>query len=380
MILKFLCRLQAFAPFVLRFFKKLKTHFNTCFKKNHQMNMETSSAVAIDTNTGSFSTHEINYSQENFDFSKNKWKCQFCNNYYKDLKSKCYANHLRKEHSDKSVSDFTQLINENFFSTNTVPALNADMDIEFVGNSQWLQNLKELVVDKRFNVLHININSILGSVKLISIQKILDALFIDILCVQETKIVDDTPDSHFEHTDYNIFRRDRHHGGGGLLIYVKKCFNILSSVNDADFETITLALRIKNNITNFIFSYNPHFEHSNEFLSHIEERIKSLPPCRPIFIIGDFNQDLLSSRSDNLKSLMLDYNFSTLIDSPTHFMGDSASSIDVLFFNTADSVVKSTVVPCPFSNHEFILSTLNFETSRSMVLNYVNTRILNECD
>jgi hypothetical protein len=146
------------------------------------------------------------------------------------------------------------------------------MDIEFVGNSQWLQNLKELVVDKRFNVLHININSILGSVKLISIQKILDALFIDILRVQETTIGDDTPDSHFEHTDYNIFRRDRHHGGdglliyhggGGLLIYVKKCFNILSSVNDADFETITLALRIKNNKTNFIFSYNPHFEHSN---------------------------------------------------------------------------------------------------------------------
>jgi hypothetical protein len=42
------------------------------------------------------------------------------------------------------------------------------LDFEFVVNSQWLQNLKELAVDKRFNVLNININSILGSVKLIS--------------------------------------------------------------------------------------------------------------------------------------------------------------------------------------------------------------------
>ena len=63
---------------------------------------------------------------------------------------------------------FGYLIDENFFSTNTVPALNADLDFEFVVNIQWLQNLKELAVDKRFNVLHININSILGSVKLIS--------------------------------------------------------------------------------------------------------------------------------------------------------------------------------------------------------------------
>ena len=63
---------------------------------------------------------------------------------------------------------FGYLIDENFFSTNTVPSLNADLDFEFVVNIQWLQNLKDLVVDKRFNVLHININSILGSVKLIS--------------------------------------------------------------------------------------------------------------------------------------------------------------------------------------------------------------------
>ena len=111
-------------------------------------------------------------------------------------------------------------------------------------------------IDKRFNVLHININSILGSVKLVSIESILNAGFIDILCIQETKIDSDTPDSHFDHSGYNIFRRASQRGGGGLLNYVKKCYSVLFSVNDLKFETITLSLKFKNIITSFIFSYN----------------------------------------------------------------------------------------------------------------------------
>ena len=73
---------------------------------------------------------------------------------------------------------------------------------------------------------------------------------------------------------------------------------------------------------------------------------------------------------------MLDYNFSTLINSPTHFMGKSASLIDVVFFNKVDSITNSTVVPCPFSNHEFILSTLSFETKRSDTSSSINSRVL----
>ena len=97
--------------------------------------------------------------------------------------------------------------------------------------------------------------------------------------------------------NYNIYRRDRLRGGGGLLIYVKKCFKVLSNVNDDKFETISLALELKKKPINFIFSYNPHYEYSNVFLNHIEEKIKLLPP---IFIVGDFNQDLLSYHGENL--------------------------------------------------------------------------------
>ena len=80
----------------------------------------------------------------------------------------------------------------------------------------------------------------MGSVKLIGIESILNASFVDILCVQETKIGSDTPDSFFEYLNYNVFRRDRIRGGGGILVFVKKCHKVLSNVNDDIFETIKL--------------------------------------------------------------------------------------------------------------------------------------------
>jgi hypothetical protein len=134
---------------------------------------------------------------------------------------------------------------------------------------------------------------------------------------------------------------------------------------------------LKNKKVNFVFSYNPHFEFSNEFLKHLEDKIKSLQPLRPSFIIGDLNHDLLTNRSENLKSLMLDYNFATLIDAPTHFVGESATAIDVVYYNNTDSILKSTIIPCPFSNHEFILATLNFDTNCSNISSSINARVLN---
>ena len=385
-IIKSTLPIHGVCPICLKHFKGLKIHFNSCFIKNQSANVQpidspsNQSSVEQDSSPISASqVPEIAYEYENYDFAKQKWKCQFCNNYYKDLKSKHYANHLKAKHSNQSVSDFTKLFNESFFDPDTVSSSNIEVDsnTDLVENPLWLNNIRKLSIDKRFNVLHINVNSIMGSVKLIGIESILNASFVDILCVQETKIGSDTPDSFFEYLNYNVFRRDRIRGGGGILVFVKKCHKVLSNVNDDIFETIKLSIKLKNKIVDFIFSYNPHFEFSNEYLKHLEEQIKLISPLRSSFIIGDLNHDLLTKNSDNLKSLMLDYNFTTLIDSPTHRMGNSASSIDIVFFNTADSILNSTVVPCPFSNHDFVLSTLNFETNCSNTIANINTRVLN---
>ena len=43
----------------------------------------------------------------------------------------------------------------------------------------------------------------------------------DILTVQETKLDKSFPDSQFAIDGYNMFRRDRKKGGGGIMVYIR---------------------------------------------------------------------------------------------------------------------------------------------------------------
>ena len=64
----------------------------------------------------------------------------------------------------------------------------------------------------------LNVNSPLS--KFIEIKEwLVDGVF-DILCIQETKIDGTFPNSQFNVNGYNIFRRDRKKGGGGVMIFV----------------------------------------------------------------------------------------------------------------------------------------------------------------
>lgn len=64
----------------------------------------------------------------------------------------------------------------------------------------------------------LNINSLSG--KFDAVQEWIEAF--DILSIQETKIDRSFPDSQFAITGYNMYRRDRKKGGGGIVVYVRK--------------------------------------------------------------------------------------------------------------------------------------------------------------
>ena len=161
------------------------------------------------------------------------------------------------------------------------------------------------------------------------------------------------------------------------MIFVKKNYLILSTIKDLVYETVTLTLKVKHKTFNIIATYNPHYEYSSDYLVHLEEKIKSNSHLKPTFIIGDLNQDLLSKNGDRLKTLMNDYNFETKVNVPTHYQGNSASLIDVVYYNNHDSLIQSLVLPCIFSNHRFVLSTLNFESAKPEG-QFIMTRVLNE--
>ena len=68
-------------------------------------------------------------------------------------------------------------------------------------------------------VASININSLQN--KFVEVKEWLEGNLVDILTIQETKIDRTFPNSQFNISGYNLFRRDRKKGGGGIIVYVR---------------------------------------------------------------------------------------------------------------------------------------------------------------
>ena len=80
----------------------------------------------------------------------------------------------------------------------------------------------------------------------------------DFIVIQESKIGTETPDAYFNYPHYQLIRRDRSLGAGGILLFVKKSYKLIFCHTDTIFETIALTLVVNKMNFNLIASYiNP---------------------------------------------------------------------------------------------------------------------------
>ena len=233
---------------------------------------------------------------------------------------------------------------------------------------------------KDLKILHLNINSIYSKVD--SVHEILDSDKFDILFFNETKLNVTIPDSHISHSKYKCYRRDRDYlistgqdkNGGGILIYIRKEY--VHSVQKSDsFETMHLSLMLKDSTYNFLAAYKSPSQHSQEFVDYLDNIISGINLNDPLFIIGDLNMDLLPSNSNSnpLKDFITFNKFQNVIKEPTRertrffkASGDETSSstlIDILIHNK-ELVSATEVVPCPYSDHKFIIATIKTEKDK----------------
>ena len=272
-------------PICAKFFKGLKIHYNSCFTKANGSLISEPCTVSLN--------------EPSYDFGKQKYKCHLCSSYYKRIDSLVFKKHLRVKHGILNDADYIPLVGKNFFD------VSFDNEDDFTTETEWLSNLKK-EINGKFNFLLININSILGESKYFSIQTLLQDGFLDMLVVMETKIGVDTPNERFDF-NYNIIRRDRQHGSGGLIIFIKKHYKISSVKIHDDFEVLSFVLGINHRLVNFIAGYNPHFEYSLAFNSYIERVLIESNLNHPTFLVGDLNQDLCCSKGDRLRILLSNF-------------------------------------------------------------------------
>lgn len=276
----------------------------------------------------------------------------------------------------------TQLISDLFFEAES-DCLDLFVDVIDTDNSHpWLNKLCENYAKDYFNIIHININSVNGGEKRNGLDLILKEQKFDLITIQESKLGNDTPSASLKYQNYNIYRRDRHLGGGGLLIYVKDNHKVVYEHKDEDFETICLGILIGNRRSNYIITYNPHFADRDKHLPHLEKMINKFNGASKTLIIGDLNQDLLTNKGDKLKTTMNSYNFANIVDKPTHLQGQNETLLDCVFTNDINLIGKTEVIDCPFSNHSFVFVQVKFnvtqQKSKTVIARVLNDRNLDQ--
>ncbi len=166
---------------------------------------------------------------------------------------------------------------------------------------------------------HINVRSVLANlldVKLLLIEKNLGILF-----VSETWLQPHTPDSHCRAPGYRVFRCDKGRGGGACE-YIKDTLVTKGIDCDTDgpqgIEDIWVREQHRKLPSIKVGSVYRHPKAPPETFDYTHETLRTM--ClkkKDVYMIGDFNDDMLSS-NNKLNTIISLNNLYQMIDKPTH--------------------------------------------------------------
>ena len=126
---------------------------------------------------------------------------------------------------------------------------------------------------------------------------------LDIVCTDKTKLDESFPDSqvHMENYQFLPFQRDRNSKGDGKLVFIKNGL-IANRVKDLETkvsETIYTDFAISKKKWCILFAYKPPKQNNVLLFQEISNSLNQVVnKCENIFLAGDFNINLLDSKSD----------------------------------------------------------------------------------
>ena len=161
---------------------------------------------------------------------------------------------------------------------------------------------------------------------------------------------------------HSPIHKDRIRHGGGVAIYST---DQLAFYERKDLSTEGLELvwsEIHNRNKKFLLGvlYRPPSSLVSHWYLLCSNIDKALEGKLPVFLVGDFNVNMLSNQSSRFKSVLQKQNLTNLVNCPTNFTTTEGTCIDLLI--TSDpSLVDSTFVTPPFcSTHSVVGLDLTF--------------------
>jgi len=289
-------------------------------------------------------------------------------------------NHLMKLHS---LGDL------DLFKTNLPATKNIDQNFQFdrirlnYYSPNSFRNLKTNKLsscnsNNSLAIFHNNVRSLNLNLEKLETHLLdeLDYSF-DIIGITETKITNANLllKSNLNIPGYNFEYIPTPLASGGVGMYINKSLNysVVESISNSDFQALWIELQFttkKNVLCGLIYR-----QHScpENFLRYFEETVEKFnTKNRNIYLIGDFNIDLLKCNSCKYSSDFLIALQTCLllptIDKPTRVYNNSATLIDNIFTNNPENVFCSGNVVSDISDHysQFCISTETKEYARTI--------------
>lgn len=239
-----------------------------------------------------------------------------------------------------------------------------------------LNEVKEGKADEDYFVLHMNCRSV--NHKEEEIKTVLEELKPDILCLTETWMDESNPKQTLETQDYKVIRKDRTEGfkqlhgksnGGGIAIIHKRNQKIkVKNIAEDDDEALWIQVQTSNpfmlgliyraSYTNMI-----HEEQGQTSLGKMLE--KASLTTRNIITIGDFNCDTSSAEkteeTKQLEDIHEVHKLTQCITTPTRITDDTKTTIDHIWTNPENKLVKTSGTMIGISDHLAIYAKLEMK-------------------
>uniref|UniRef100_A0A2A4JM54 Reverse transcriptase domain-containing protein n=1 Tax=Heliothis virescens TaxID=7102 RepID=A0A2A4JM54_HELVI len=123
--------------------------------------------------------------------------------------------------------------------------------------------------------------------------------------------------------------------GGGVAFYLKNGITarIRAHPEHSNVEQLWLNLNVSKNKLLIGTAYRPPWLELHSFLDALTDSISGLAPYDHLILLGDFNVNMLdvdSTKTKELTEFLNYFNVQQLVQTPTHYVGDSSSLIDIV--------------------------------------------------
>ena len=225
-------------------------------------------------------------------------------------------------------------------------------------------NLNEnlnLTQEGSLNIAHLNINGLRSKISFLKI--FLRQHKFDILCLNETKIDSTVATSEISIPGYKTFRQDRSCHGGGVLIYASEHLTTKKQANISNkaLEILWVEIKRKKAKSLYVCSlYRPPIKGNNvelveKYKTFLNSSFSKIPKNSEVFILGDFNCDMLRKNhlSSAINDLCKDKSLVQHVELPTRVTQTSSTLIDLILSNSEEAT-ECQVIDMGLSDHSLV--------------------------